>query len=182
VTDFALYSQHLPFDRSKALFLSRYFHDLGVCLHFQDDPLLTRTMILQNTWATQAVYRLLDDELVKGKLGHFGRGDCERLWADASYANMHPELLALMLRFELCYLLPHSNPASWFAPQLLAANKPEPLQNWGRPGDLVLRYRYPFLPNGMLARLMVRQHRLVCASRASCRCNRLPRKCAPFPA
>ena len=54
---FHLYSRHMECDRSKALHLSQYLHDLGVFLHFQDDPLLARTVILQNQWATEAVYR-----------------------------------------------------------------------------------------------------------------------------
>ena len=53
-------------------------------------------MILQSAWATDAVYRLLDDETVKARRGRFSRADCERLWGDARYADMHPELLALM--------------------------------------------------------------------------------------
>ena len=64
---FQIYSRHMDFDRSKALHLSRYLHDLGVFLHFQDDPLLARTVILQNQWATEAVFRILDDETVKTK-------------------------------------------------------------------------------------------------------------------
>jgi hypothetical protein len=43
---FAVYGRHLEFDRTKALHLSRYLHDLGVFLHFQDDPLLSKTVIL----------------------------------------------------------------------------------------------------------------------------------------
>lgn len=43
---FDIYRRHMEFDRSKALHLSRYLHDLGVFLHFQDDPLLARTVIL----------------------------------------------------------------------------------------------------------------------------------------
>jgi internalin A len=100
---FDIYSRHMEFDRSKAFHLSRYLHDLGVFLHFQDDPLLARTVILQNPWATEAVFRILDDETVKAQLGRFNRADCERLWRDSVYADMHPELLALMQRFELCY-------------------------------------------------------------------------------
>jgi Leucine-rich repeat (LRR) protein len=60
---FRIYGRHLEFDRSRALHLSRYLHDLGVFLHFQDDPLLARTVILQNQWATEAVFRILDDEI-----------------------------------------------------------------------------------------------------------------------
>jgi hypothetical protein len=100
---FALYTKHLDFDRGKALYLSRYLHDLGVFLHFQDDDLLARTVILQNTWATEAVFKMLDDEAVKEAMGRFTRQDCRRVWQTSAYADMHPELLALMQNFELCY-------------------------------------------------------------------------------
>jgi hypothetical protein len=160
---FDIYSKHLPFDRTKALHLSRYLHDLGVFLHFQgdDNRVLERIVILQNPWATGAVYRILDDEAVKARCGRFTSADCQRLWADAGYIDMHPELLALMQRFELCYALPHADPPSWLAPQLLPAAKPALLQNWDQSDDLVLRYRYTFLPKGTLPRLMVRLHRFI---------------------
>lgn len=147
--------------RTKALHLSRYFHDMGVFLHFQDDPLLGRTVILQNQWTTEAVFRVLDDETVKANFGRFNRSDCERLWEDSDYAEMHPELLALMERFELCYELRDSDPATWLAPQLLPPAKPGELDSRARPEDLVLRYRYGFLPKGMISRLTVRLHRFV---------------------
>ncbi len=158
---FDIYSQHLEFDREKALHLSRYFHDLGVFLHFQDEPLLARTVILQNTWATEAVFKMLDDETVKAKLGHFERADCQRVWQDSMYADMHPELLALMQKFELCYRLPDMHGDNWLAPQLLPPSKPAALSNWQQVSDLTLRYRYEFLPKGMISRLIVRMHRFV---------------------
>ena len=68
---FQIYKRHLDFDRTKALHLSRYLHDLGVILHFQDDALLAHTVILQNQWATEAVFRILDDEVVKAQRGRF---------------------------------------------------------------------------------------------------------------
>ncbi|MGR8979129.1 MAG: COR domain-containing protein [Gammaproteobacteria bacterium] len=158
---FDIYRRHLDFDREKSLHLSRYLHDLGVFLHFQDEPLLARTVILQNTWATKAVFRMLDDETVKKRQGHFDRAVCARIWRDSVYADMHPELLALMQKFELCYRLPDSDKEAWLAPQLLQPSKPEPLADWQRPGDLSLRYRYEFLPKGMISRLIVRMHRFV---------------------
>ncbi|PPK68662.1 TIR domain-containing protein [Methylobacter tundripaludum] len=158
---FDLYRKHLPFDRDKALHLSRYLHDLGVFLHFQDDKLLARTVILQNQWATTAVFKMLDDETVKAQLGRFTAGDCARLWQDSDYRDMHPELLALMQKFELCYALPDTRPETWLAPQLLPPSKPEVLNDWAKPGDLVLRFCYEFLPKGMVSRLMVRQHYFV---------------------
>ena len=158
---FDIYRKHLEFDRDKALHLSRYLHDLGVFLHFQDEPLLSRTVILQNTWATEAVFKMLDDETVKGNLGHFDSADCRRIWQDSVYADMHPELLALMQKFELCYRLPDTPCDAWLAPQLLPPSKPEALSDWQQPGDLTLRYRYEFLPKGIVSRLIVRMHRFV---------------------
>lgn len=158
---FDLYRKHLPFDRDKALHLSRYLHDFGVFLHFQDDKLLARTVILQNQWATAAVFKMLDDETVKAQLGRFNADDCARLWQNSDYRDMHPELLALMQKFELCYALPDTCPETWLAPQLLPPSKPDELNDWAKPGDLVLRFCYEFLPKGMVSRLMVRQHYFV---------------------
>lgn len=80
---------------------------------------------------------------------------------DSVYAEMHPELLALMQRFELCYELRDSQPPTWLAPQLLPPSKPEGLAEWGQPEDLVLRYCYAFLPKGIISRMTVRLHRFV---------------------
>jgi hypothetical protein len=158
---FRIYSRHLDPDRAKALFLSRYLHDLGVFLHFQDDPLLARTIVLQNQWATQAVFKMLDDETVKGYGGRFDESDCKRIWSTSAYADMHPELLALMKNFELCYELRDSRPAAWVAPQLFSPNRPPRFLNWAKSSDLVLRYKYTFLPKGILSRLTVRLHRFL---------------------
>ncbi len=149
------------FEVEKALLLSRYFHDLGVFLHFQEDDLLDRTVILQNTWATEAVFKILDDEKVKERYGRFTNKDCKRVWGDSIYVDKHPELRSLMEKFELCYQLPDSKPRTWLAPQMLSPEKPIELVGWEKPGDLILRYKYDFLPKGLISRLMVRNHQFV---------------------
>ena len=158
---FDIYRKHIDSNEAKALLLSQYLHDLGVFLHFQDVPLLVRTVILQNQWATEAVFRILDDEAVKEKLGRFDLDDCRRLWEGSTYARMHPELLALMQRFELCYEQAYSEPKTWLSPQLLPAERPASLAGSGKTDDLVLRYKYEFLPKGMISRLTVRKHQFV---------------------
>ncbi len=65
---FDIYRKHIEFDETKALHLSRYLHDLGVFLHFQDDPLLARTVILQNEWATLRSFKTLSIRLEPEKL------------------------------------------------------------------------------------------------------------------
>ena len=156
---FEVYRQHLPFDRTKAMHLSRYLHDLGVFLHFQDDPLLCKTVILQNQWATEAVFRILDDETIKSNRGRFTDADCQRLWAASAYSDMHFELRGLMEKFELCFRLATPRAGQWLTPQLLSPSKPAELSQWARSDDLVVRFQYPFLPRGLVSRLMVRQHR-----------------------
>lgn len=158
---FDIYNRHMEFDRAKALHLSRYLHHLGVFLHFQDDPVLSDTVILQNEWATAAVFKILDDETVKAKHGRFTVADSQRVWQDSAYANKHLQLRALMQNFELCYELRDIRPQTWLSPQLLSPSRPTSVENWDAPGDLVLRYQYDFLPKGMISRLTVRLHRFV---------------------
>jgi internalin A len=66
---FELYKTHSAFKEEDALQLSQWLHDLGALLHFQDEPMLKRLLILQSTWATDAVYKILDDERCQGAIG-----------------------------------------------------------------------------------------------------------------
>ncbi|BAY78185.1 Miro domain-containing protein [Nostoc linckia NIES-25] len=135
--------------------LSSYLHDLGVCLHFQDDDLLRKTVILKPTWGTDAVYKVLDNPQVIEKLGKFDRNDLKNIWHENKYANMRPELLRLMMKFKLCYEIP-SRPGTYIAPQLLSANQPD--FNWDESNNLILRYKYDFMPKGILTRFIVEMH------------------------
>jgi small GTP-binding protein len=158
---FHIYGRYLEFGETKALQLSRYLHDLGVFLHFQDDPLLARLVILKNDWATEAVFNVLDDEPTKARSGYFTRADCQRIWAHSTYGDLHPELLALMEKFELCYKLADQPSETWLATQLLSPSTPKAVQDWPQPDDLVLTYQYDFLPKGLISRLICRMNRFV---------------------
>jgi internalin A len=135
--------------------LSEYLHDLGVCLHFQDDEFLIKTVILKPTWGTDAVYKLLDNPQVIEKLGKFDRNDLKKIWDENKYANMRAELLRLMMKFKLCYEIP-SSPGTYIAPQLLSANQPD--FNWDESNNLILGYKYHFIPKGILTRFIVEMH------------------------
>jgi internalin A len=138
--------------------LSGYLHDLGVCLHFQDDDLLQRTIILKPEWGTTAVYKVLDTPKVRNAFGHFTSEDLKTIWADEQYAEMRPELLQLMKNFKLCYEIPH-RPKTYIAPQLLSANQPD--YPWDDTDNLILRYEYDFMPKGMLTRFIVEMHQRI---------------------
>ena len=136
-------------ERDHKLQLSAYLHDLGICLHFQDDAVLQHMVILKPKWGTDAVYRALDDKVLFANHGRFVPTDLERLWPDKRH-----ELLRLMMRFQLCYQIPDKD--EYIAPQLLPVN--QPAYGWPSTANLVVRYEYDFMPKGLVTRLIVALH------------------------
>jgi Leucine-rich repeat (LRR) protein len=134
--------------------LSGYLHDLGVCLHFQDDPVLNNIVILKPGWATEAVYRVLDNNAVIKNLGRFSQNDLENIWNKSEYEGMHHALVQLMMKFRLCYQLPKKG--DYIAPQLLTLNLPE--YDWDEQDNLILKYMYEFMPKGILSQFIVTMH------------------------
>ena len=141
-------------DREDMRQLGGYLHDLGICLFFQDDALLSKTVILKPDWGTTAVYRVLDDPEVGHALGVFTRADLRRIWSDATYEPMRDELLQLMVKFQLCFQVPGSD--TYIAPQLLAPS--QPTYHWDESDNLTLRYEYDVMPKGIVRRLIVALH------------------------
>jgi internalin A len=143
--------------------LSGYLHDLGICLHFQDDPVLDQTVILKPKWGTDAVYRVLDNkELQDGTRvvdnGRFDRKGLASIWSDPAYKGKHYELLELMKKFRLCYQV--RNTDYYIAPQLLPEKQPDYSSEWDTCNNLIFKYEYkPFMPKGILTQLIVEMHR-----------------------
>lgn len=135
-----------------SLQLSSYLNDIGVFLHFQDEPLLNKTVILKPTWGTDAVYKVLDNQMVIKNLGRFTRADVNAIWQTPSDEAMRDELLQLMMKFKLCYEVPTQR-GVYIAPQLLTGNQPK--YEWNEEENLLLRYTYEFMPRGILLQFMV---------------------------
>ncbi|MEQ9357169.1 COR domain-containing protein [Coleofasciculus chthonoplastes] len=142
-------------DRQDMRRLSRYLHDLGVCLHFQDDPTLKHYIILKPEWGTTAVYNVLDNPTVQKNLGCFTQDTLADIWHEDEYNQMQDELLQLMIRFKLCYPIPNQT-NTYIAPQLLDINQPD--YDWDEQNNLILRYDYDFMPKGILTRFIVETH------------------------
>jgi hypothetical protein len=104
------------------------------------------------------VYKVLRSEKVKQNLGRFTDGDLEDIWQDDEYFSMRGELLDLMMKFKLCYQLPNEK-NTYIAPQLLDYNEPE--YEWNSDDNIILRYRYDFMPKGILNRFIVEMHRFI---------------------
>ncbi len=138
--------------------LSGYLHDIGVFLHFQDDPLLRQTVILKPRWGTDAVYHVLEDKTVRNNWGTFTRQDVARIWSDRESARKRDELLQLMMKFHLCYQVPYRTD-TYIAPHLLSAIQPK--YDWESASNLHLRYVYEFMPKGILTQFIVLMNRYI---------------------
>ncbi len=141
---------------ASALFLSEYFHDLGVLLHFKDDIELKDTVFLNHEWLTAGVYKILDDKQVIEKNGRFSIDDIQRIWHEDEYKDKTRELLSLMKnkKFDLCFELPDGN---YLVPRLLPVD--EVAHNWvSSPENARFEFRYKFMPKGILTRLIVKMN------------------------
>lgn len=121
-----------------ALVLSQYFHDIGVFLHFQDDELLNKTIFLKPNWATNAVYKILDHELLNKQNGRFNKSDARKIWCEEEYKFLCDELLTLMQKFFLTYEIDHTG--EYIVPERLHAIQPK--YKWNEKYNLFLRYAY----------------------------------------
>ena len=144
-------------ERKDALQLSEYLHDLGICLHFQDDEMspLYQTVILKPKWGTDAAYAVLDNPEVIRNFGCFSNKALAQIWSADEYSGMHGGLLELMKRFQLCYEIPQCK-GIYIAPQLLTENQPE--YAWDESENLILRYTYDFMPKGLVRQFIVAMH------------------------
>lgn len=138
--------------------LSEYLHDIGVCLHFKDDELLRKIIILKPKWGTVAVYKVLDNMKIITNSGYFTSDDLVHIWDAPEYVNMHNELLRLMINFKLCYQVPN-NKGLYLAPQLLTSNQPN--FEWKIDNNLIMKYSYEFMPKGIITQFIVRMHDLI---------------------
>ena len=152
----ALCEQH-GMDKDRAAFLSDYFHDLGVFLHFREDLQLADTVFLNHEWVTQGVYKVLDHQRVIRQGGEFSTFDLRDIWSDARYTEKRRELVALMKRFELCYELADGK---YLAPQLLPVDEvPDLWRLWrDHTNNLRFEFQYKFMPKGILTRFIVKRH------------------------
>jgi internalin A len=145
-------------DSKDALILSQYFHDIGVFLHFQEDELLSKKIFLKPTWATNAVYKVLDDELLKEQYGRFNRKQAATIWHEAQFAPVRDELLKLMQNFFLTYRI--SDSQDYIVPDKLPAQRPD--YEWDATSNLVLLYKYEFfMPKGLLTQFIIKKHQYI---------------------
>ncbi len=159
---YELCRKHDITDRTEARTWATLLHDLGVLLHFQDNALLRRFMFLSPSWATAAVYRVVDCRDIQEQNGFFSKAAAVALWQGERYDELHDELLALMSEFKICFPLEGSKDR-YVIPQHLRG-KPEAF-TWDNRNEVHLLLDYRFLPKGVFHQFMVEMHRFLVDAR-----------------
>jgi hypothetical protein len=109
-------------------------------------------------WATSAVYKVLDHELLNQKDGRFNKEDAKTIWSEDEYEFVRDELLRLMGKFFLTYEIDDSG--EYIVPERLPAARPE--YHWDENDNLFLRYAYDlFMPKGIMSQFTVQMHRYI---------------------
>ena len=140
--------------------LGRYLHDLGVMLNFREDERLQDTHVLKPQWVTEGIYAILNAPQLAGKHGELRVRDLKNILPAKDYpANMHPFVLDLMKKFELCFTFPDTD-TYYLIPELLGIQEPEAAAEFKPEECLNFRYEYEVLPEGLLPRFIVRTHSL----------------------
>ncbi|MFL0116880.1 COR domain-containing protein, partial [Tenacibaculum maritimum] len=137
-------------DKSESKHLSNYFHDLGVFLHFVENPILKPIIFLKPEWATNCVYQILDiDEIIT----NFGAFDFDILekYLEEYNSQQIIYIIELMKKFELCLEL---NRGNFIIPELLKPSEPE--IDFEIEDPISMEYKYDFMPAGIVPRLIVR--------------------------
>jgi len=146
-------------DTTQAERLSEYYHDLDVFLYFKDNPILRNTIFLKPEWATNAVYKVIDNKQVKDNYGKFSFNNLKHIWTDSQEfpPEKYVELVELMKSFELCFELPGKQ--EYIIPELLRADQPK--FDWDYAENLRFKYDYGFMPAGVMTRFIVAGHDLI---------------------
>ncbi|MBN1349315.1 hypothetical protein JXJ21_07895, partial [candidate division KSB1 bacterium] len=140
------------------MLILRYFHLLGIVLHFCEDENLCDTLFLDPNWTVDAIYSVLADKEIEKSHGFIKKSDIDKIWRHKGYEfEERAKLLQLMLKdkFELCYKLPGTG-ENYIVPLLLSPQIPD--YDWDNKDNLQFRFQYPFMPKGIVSRLIVRMH------------------------
>ncbi len=130
-----------------------FLHDLGVILHFQDEPRLEALGILNPQWVTNGVYKIINSRELFENQGLLRVEMLKNILDPAEYpSDKRMFVVDMMKRFELCYdIVPDR---TFLVPDLLPKDEPE-LHFYGLSA---FSYQYPVLPPSVITRFIVRMN------------------------
>lgn len=143
-------------DETSQRTLIGFLHDLGVVLHFQDDPRLEALGILNPQWVTNGVYKILNSHTLFQNKGVLTTSMLDEILNLPEYPRGKRLFIVDMMRkFELCYDI--ESDKSFLVPDLLPKDRPELKFN----GIPAFEYAYPVLPSSVITRFIVRMNQKI---------------------
>lgn len=136
--------------------LADSLHHLGLMLSYRKEEALRDFGVLNPQWVTKGIYQILNSPQLRKAQGKFTPEVFGDVLPNKSYPKeVHPYLLALMRKFQLCHPLDDKG-EKYLIPELLT--KEEPNLDTAFPPDKCLGFEYRYdtvLPEGLLPRFIV---------------------------
>ncbi len=144
-------------EASEGISLLNVLNILGVCIYFEDNYLLNKTVYLKPAWLIQTVYKILDNKKIIGNHGEFDKKLVKEIWNNEEFILMHDELLELLKNFLIIYEKKDTD--KYIIPLYLRQRPPEyeELINYR---EIIYDYEY-LMPKGILHKLVVSMHELI---------------------
>jgi internalin A len=144
-------------DETSQRTLIGFLHDLGVVLHFQDDPRLEALGILNPQWVTNGVYKILNSHVLFQNKGVLTVSMLDEILNLPEYPRgKRLFIVDMMKKFELCYDIEPDK--IFLVPDLLPKDEPAELKFNGVPA---FEYVYPVLPSSVITRFIVRMNQKI---------------------
>jgi len=143
-------------DETSQRTLIGFLHDLGVVLHFQDDPRLEALGILNPQWVTNGVYKILNSHTLFQNKGVLTTSTLDEILNLPEYPRgKRLFIVDMMKKFELCYDIEPDK--TFLVPDLLPKDQPDLKFN----GIPAFEYAYPVLPSSVITRFIVRMNQKI---------------------
>ena len=134
-----------------------FLHDLGVVLHFQDDPRLEALGILNPQWVTNGVYKILNSHELFQNQGTLTLPILNKTLNPPEYpSNKRLFIVDMMKKFELCYDIEPDK--SFLIPDLLPKDE---IYTGEWDDALAFQYHYNVLPSSIITRFIVRMNTFI---------------------
>jgi len=134
-----------------------FLHDLGVVLHFQDDPRLEALGILNPQWVTNGVYKILNSHELFQNQGTLTLPILNKTLNPPEYpSNKRLFIVDMMKKFELCYDIEPDK--SFLIPDLLPKDE---IYTGEWDDALAFQYHYNVLPSTIITRFIVRMNAFI---------------------
>ncbi len=136
--------------------LADSLHHLGLMLSYRKEEALRDFGVLNPQWVTKGIYQILNSPQLRKAQGKFTSASFGEVLSNRSYPKgVHPYLLALMRKFQLCHPLDEKG-EKYLIPELLTKEEPELDSDFPPDQCLGFEYRYDtVLPEGLLPRFIV---------------------------